>query len=167
MDRLRRYLEVATNAAIVAACILIAYVAVTRFILPQRSGSSADGPHVGMALNISAVDWGTSHQNVVLALSTQCHFCSESAPFYRKLMAAAQAKRIAVVAVLPQTVDQDRVYLQALGLDIRFVQQMALSKIGVVATPTVMLTDAKGMTTGVWVGKLSDSAQAEVISKFQ
>ena len=82
-------------------------------------------------------------------------------------MAAAQAKRIAVVAVLPQTVDQDRVYLQALGLDIRFVQQMALSKIGVVATPTVMLTDAKGMTTGVWVGKLSDSAQAEVIAKFQ
>ena len=167
MDRLRKYTEVGSNVAIVLVCILIAYVAVTRYILDKPSDHSLGGARVGSTLDISGVNWGASNQNVVLALSTQCHFCSESAPFYRKLMAAAQAKGAPVVAVLPQTVNQSKVYLQTMGLDTRYVQQVPLSKIGVVATPTVLLTDRKGITTGVWVGKLSDSAQAEVLSKVQ
>lgn len=166
MDRFRKYLEVGSNIAILLVCVVITYVAVTRFIFPKPNDKSIIGPTVGSKLNIPEFNLGEVNQSIVLVLSTECRFCSESMPFYTQLLVAARAHRIPVVAVLPQGVDESHVYLQAHGLDIQDIKQVQLDRIGVVATPTVLLIHGAGLVEGVWVGELSSASQAEVLSRI-
>jgi hypothetical protein len=166
MDRLRKYVEVGSNIAILIVCALIAYVAITRFILPKPHDNSISGPTVGSKLNIPEFDLGQKKQGIVLAISTQCHFCTESMPFYSQLVASAQARGTAVIAVLPQAIDESHVYLNAHGLNIQNIKQMQLDRIGVSATPTILLIRGAGLIEGVWVGKLPATSQAEVLARI-
>ncbi len=166
MDRFRKYLEVGSNVAILLVCALIAYVAITRFILPKPHDKSISGPTVGSKLNMPEFDLGEKNQGIVLAISTQCRFCSESMSFYSQLVATAQARGIPVVAVLPQGIDESHVYLQAHGLNIQNIKQMQLDRIGVLATPTILFIHGAGLIEGVWVGELSSTSQAEVLARI-
>ena len=167
MDRWKKYFELAANAAIVCTCILIAYVAITRFALPNDATRNNQSLIAGTKLSVANVDWSHHEQNLVLVLSTQCHFCSESAPFYQELVSAAHRKQTPVVAILPQTTAESRLFLEHLGLDIPDVRQMPLSSIGVGGTPTVLVIDGKGTVLKVWVGKLPANDQADVLAQLQ
>jgi hypothetical protein len=102
----------------------------------------------------------------VLALSTTCHFCSESAPFYQRLK-QQKPDNVYLVAVLPQPVEDSRNYLNKLGVETNDVVQGSLSSIGVSGTPTLLLVDKTGSVAGLWVGKLSDSDAARVIEQIR
>jgi hypothetical protein len=167
MDRMRRNLDLATNVAILLVCILIGYVALTRYILPGPTTERIDGPQIGTRLNIQGLPWEASNQYLVLALSTQCHFCSESAPFYQKLSAAAEAKGVPIIAVLPQPIEQSKQYLETIGVQTQHQLQMQLSKINVVGTPTIVLTDRQGIAKNIWVGKLSGEQEADVLKRIE
>jgi len=166
MNKFRKYVEVGSNIAILLVCALIAYVAITRFILPKPHDNSISGPTVGSKLNIPEFDLGEKNRGIVLAISTQCRFCSESMPFYSQLVAAAQTCGIPVIAVLPQGIAESHVYLQSHGLNIQDIKQMPLDRIGVLATPTILLIRGAGLIEGVWVGELPSTSQAEVLARI-
>ena len=105
---------------------------------------------------------------MLLALSSKCHFCSESAPFYQRLNdEMAQHTGARLIAVFPQEVGEGKQYLSALGVKIEDVRNATLNSIGVNGTPTLIIIDSKGRIEQSWVGKLSPEKEAEVISRVK
>jgi Redoxin len=112
---------------------------------------------------LPGVDWSRNGRTLVLAISTQCHFCRESTPFYRKLQQEA-GKNVKMVAVLPQPVAEAEQYLNGEGVHVDQVKQASLGTIGIHGTPTMLLVDGKGVVAKVWTGKLSEPEQEQVLS---
>lgn len=101
-----------------------------------------------------------------LQLQTSCHFCNESAPFYKRLIEDVKGKDIKLVAVIPTDIEKSRSHLDKLGLTNLDVKQASLNSIQVNGTPTLILIDQKGEIINSWVGKLPPNKEAEVISKL-
>jgi hypothetical protein len=162
MDSWAKRLEIAVNIAILCVVIMVAALTGQRF----WNARSSSGPGIGTKILLPGVDWSRSRQNLVLALSTTCHFCSESADFYKKLLPAAADRGIPVVAVLPQTPAAGRLYLDGLGVPASEVLQSSLNSIDVAATPTVLVVDATGKIREAWVGKLSPEREQQVMASL-
>lgn len=119
---------------------------------------------VGKLLPLENANWSQGKKNVVLYVSNTCHYCSESAPFYQRLVSEGNKKGIQFTAVMPQPVDQGRAYLEKLGVSIENIYQDKLDKIGIRGTPTLMIVDNQGIIKNVWLGKLSVEREAEVLN---
>jgi len=155
-------IETATNAAILCAFVLVCALAAKRLLEPSSRGSGS--PSVGAKVSLQGVDWSKANQNLVLALSTGCHFCSESADFYQRLVPSATGHGTRVLAVLPQPISDGRSYLDKLGIAASEVVQSPLSAVEVSATPTVLLVDSKGRIQKAWVGKLDPEREQQVMA---
>jgi peroxiredoxin len=155
-------LEIATNVAILCAFLLVAALAAKRLWEPSSSRSSA--PSIGAKVSLQGIDWSESRQNLVLALSTGCRFCSESADFYRRLVPSANSNGTRVLAILPQSVSDGRFYLETLGVPVSDVVQSPLSAVDVSGTPTVLLVDGQGKIRKAWVGKLGPEQEQQVLA---
>lgn len=173
--------EVLTNIAVTIASLVLCSVLVKKeFFTGSRTAAaitSSTSPlsvnaksksllQTGMKISLPGVDWSKSNGTLVFALSTGCHFCSESAPFYQ-ILQQRKPKDVRFVAVFPQTIDQSDEYLRKLGLAMGDVVQSPLASVGVSGTPTIVFVDAQGTVQGVWVGKLSEDQSARVLAKLQ
>ena len=172
-------LEVLANIAVIVTSIIVCTVLVRRYVLPPSKGatvavsaapasdsrglSSTRSIERGTKIVLPAIDWTKSDRTLLLALSTTCHFCSESAPFYQKLRQEKQ-DNVRLVALFPQAVQESRAYLDKLGVQVDDITQAPLSAVGASGTPTLLLLDNQGAVTESWVGKLSDKAAEEVRS---
>ena len=164
---IRNKLEAAANAATIVAALLLSVVLVKVYLLPRQAIPRAGGGPaiaVGAKLNTALpdVDWRKNGQTLVLAISTQCHFCTESAPFFRTLSSKA-GKRIRIVALLPQPVETAQKYLSKEGVRVDQIKQVALSRIGVVGTPTMLLVNSEGTVTKLWEGELRAQEQEQAL----
>ena len=162
-------LEVLTNLAIVFAAVLLSVVLIKNYLLPYYS---KDGPRdfsvpAGAKVSLPGVDWSNNNQTLLLVLQKGCHFCTESAPFYQRLVREmAGRENIHLIAVLPQTSDEGKKYLDDLGVTIEEVKQAQLGSIGVYGTPTLILVNNQGVVITSWVGKLSADGEAEVLRRL-
>jgi peroxiredoxin len=156
-------LEVAINLSILCAFLMVAALAAQR-LLNKRSTSH---PSIGAKITVTGIDWSKSKQNLVLALSTTCHFCSESADFYKRLVPDATRHGINVVAVLPQPPNSSRSYLNGLGVSVPEIFQSSLGSIDVTGTPTLLVVDAKGKILKAWIGKISGAQEEEVLEALR
>jgi hypothetical protein len=177
MSNPRHTIEALANVAILVVAVLLSIVLVKNYLLrpalsTARAGQAAARPTAGRAaplgeqINLPDVDWRQHEQGLVLALSSTCHFCTESAPFYRRLLAECGG-RTQIVAVLPQSQQDGRQYLSRLGLTIADVRQAALASIGVEGTPTLLLVDRNGVVQDAWVEKLPPAEEARVFSRLR
>ncbi len=161
---MHKILESVANVAILVTCLAIGATLIRNHSVPQHlPDRSAHGIHVGEQVPLSAVDWKAHRKTLILALSTTCQFCTESAPLYKMIAEATTAKGgIEILAVFPQPVEVSRKYLSDLGVDIRDIRQARLSELKVRATPTIVLADASGIVERVWVGKVSNAEEDEL-----
>lgn len=133
-----------------------------------RSRSGFVAPGVGARFHLPGIDWTAGTHTLVLVLSTTCHFCSDSAPFYRRLL--DQARKEAgwrTIAVLPQPSDDARPYLLGLGIAADQILQASLASLGTGGTPTLVVVDSEGVVTASWFGRLSNAAETEVLALFR
>ena len=162
-------LELLTNLAIVVAAVLLSVVLIKNYLLPARS---KDGPRdfrvpAGAKVSLPGVDWSNNNQTLLLVLQKGCHFCTESAAFYQRLVRETEGRgSIHLIAVLPQAPDESRKYLDELGVAIEEVKQAQLDSIGVHGTPTLILVNNQGVVMTSWVGKLSADGEAEVLRRL-
>lgn len=166
MASFEKRLEIAVNLAILCAFLMVAALAGQRLWQVHTTGKTSE-PHVGTKVSVAGVDWASSGRTVVLALSTTCHYCSESAAFYRKLISEAVKHRVPVVAVLPQPTAEGRSYLDALGLHVQDVLQTPLDAVDAAATPTLLVVDKSGSISKAWVGKLAPERESQVLASLQ
>ncbi|MFN2454063.1 MAG: hypothetical protein ABR577_07560 [Pyrinomonadaceae bacterium] len=127
--------------------------------------ASIPATQVGSKVSIPGVNWARNNQTLLIVLREGCHFCSDSAEFYRRLVKAQGAHANAkLVAVLPGTIVDSRKYLNSLGVPIDDIRQAQSGAVGVRGTPTLLLVNDKGTVTKSWVGRLPTDKEAEVIS---
>ena len=163
MKNIARTVEVIANVAIICVAISLGVVLISRTIRSSRVTVSESGNTArakDQKIQLPGVDWSRNQQTLVLAISSTCHFCTESAEFYRLISARA---RIHTVAVLPQGAEEARNYLTDLGVKVDEVLQVPLSSIDVSGTPTLMLISHDGTVIKTWIGKLPPVEEKEVL----
>lgn len=148
--------------------VLVAYCAVILF--QRHFGYSADhkGPD-GAALSVGEkvpidVDWHRNRHTLVMVLQVGCHFCSESAPFYRALLKKQAQGDWQAIAVLPQSVRAATAYMTSAGYSPSRVLQMDMSAVGALYTPTLFLVDGNGKLQQQWIGALQRAGENDVAS---
>lgn len=172
-NKLTRGLEVSANVAIIIVAVLLVVVLVRHQLLPgAQTQATAPQPHVmaaaGSKLPLSGVNWAENGRTLLLALSAKCHFCTESAEFYKRLAEARTGRSdIRMVAVLPQDVSEGQAYLDRLGVKVDEVRQSSLDSVGATGTPTLIMVDEEGAATEVWVGKLPPDKEIEVLDRLR
>ena len=170
-------LEVLANIAVLITSVVLCSVLVKKYFFsaakqeasveavqsksPASSASRRPSIQAGRKISLPGIDWSKSERTLLLALSTTCHFCTESAPFYQQLQ---RQKRddVHLVALLPQPLQESRIYLDKLGIKVDDVAQSPLNFVGVSGTPTLLLIDNQGAVIDSWVGKLSEGAGEQV-----
>jgi len=177
-----RKLEVLANIAVIVTSVVLCSVLVRKYFFARNkqtvaatassttsafgNAPSKRGPQPGTKISLPGIDWSKPTRTIVLALSTTCHFCSESAPFYQNL-ARQKSDNVGLIAVLPQPVEDSKNYLNKLGVKTTDVIQSSLSSIGASGTPTLLLVDNSGSITASWVGKLPEAEAAKVIEQVR
>jgi len=168
MSGIIKRIELVANLVIIAVAILLGVVLVRNYLLPrsrapQQAAAASIPP--GTKLSLAGVDWKANGRTLVLALSTQCHFCTESAPFYQRVaQERSKAGNLRLIAVLPQPVADSHRYLKELGVTVDAVQQLPLDSLGVKGTPTLIVANSEGVVADSWRGKLTSDKEAEVLS---
>jgi len=162
-------IETLANVMTIVVSVVLSVVLVKQFLLPPRARRAANqGVAVGASLknSLPGVDWGKNGRTLVLAISTRCHFCTDSAPFFKRID-KERPKDLKLLAVLPQPVEESRKYLDGEGVHVDDVRQAAPESIGVVGTPTLLLVDGRGKVSDVWRGKLQPDDEQRVIASLR
>lgn len=169
MNKLTQKIELVANIFIIIVAVAIVGVLVQRYFLTPKPAVNQQvriEPKIGAKMEVADMNWSQQSKTLILALQTSCHFCNDSAPFYKRIIQSVQNKNIKLVAVLPTGVEESAAHLKELGLTNMDVKQMSLSGLQVSGTPTLILTDEKGEITNYWVGKLTPEKETEVINKL-
>jgi hypothetical protein len=158
-----RKLEIAANVAIIVVAVIASIVLVRNYMARSTVQMTREQITAGDKLPMPGVPWEGNGNTVVLALSTNCHYCSESAPFYKRLTTELSRRRAHLMIVMPQPIDEGRKYVQGLGLDAGDVRQVPLRALKIRGTPTLAMVDGEGVVSDVWEGMLQPEREQEVL----
>jgi len=135
MKKLFRIAQFGAIVCIMGLSIVLAILVLRQFLVPSVNGEPPTSPPpstssaasavtknsraslLGKVLRLPNVDWATNKTTVVLYLSTSCHFCSESSPFYQRLAQEKLKLNFKLVAVLPQNEEAAKTYLESLDME--------------------------------------------------
>jgi hypothetical protein len=171
MKHLSKKIEMIANLAIILVAMLLTIAIVERYRFvpkaPNTSPVAGVPTQPGTKLSLPGVDWSKSERTLVMVLSTGCHFCSESAPFYQRL-AQEKTRRggIRIVAVLPQDTADVQKYLSEHGVSVDEIKHLSPGEVQVSGTPTLILADRNGSVVATWLGKLPPDKEGEVLSRL-
>jgi hypothetical protein len=165
-------LEKTTNVAIIVACAFLIGTLVRNYHLSSGPASRAQPIPKGSVVNLpgaASAGQQAAAPTLVLALSKNCHYCQESEGFYQKLTALknSSSQGLRMVAVLPESKEEAESYLKEHGIGADVVISASVSQIGVEGTPTLMLLDRENKLQEIWVGKLNDSQETQVIDRLK
>jgi thioredoxin-related protein len=173
MRDLSKKLEIGAHIAIIVVAILVSVVLVKNYLLPHRDQPdtrSDTRPQVsaGTRLSVPDIDWAKNGRTLMVVLSTNCRFCTASAPLYQQIaQETSQRQDIKVIALFPQPVADAEKYLSSLGVAISEVKQITPDVVGVRGTPTLLLVDNTGTVQKVWIGKLPPDKESEVLKELR
>lgn len=171
MSNLTKKIEMMANIAIIVVALLIVAVLTRQYLFPKQSpnptaqSAAPRAPKTGDAVALSGVPWQQNGKTLLLAVSPTCRFCTESAPFYRRLVEKRGDARL--IALVPQTVGEGQSYMKNLGVDISDVRQVSFDDLAVSGTPTLILVNGDGKVAETWVGALKPETENEVLSRLQ
>jgi hypothetical protein len=174
LNSLFKKAELLANVAVVVLATVAVVVSIDRLI--ERRSLNSQAPRIpGSAptadlskLPKLGVDWSRTERTLLLSLSKDCHFCTDSAPFYQRLgQIRAKNPNVRLVAFFPQSVGEGQEYLQRLGVQVDEVRQYPSGEVVAKGTPTLILVDRRGEVLGTWVGKLSPDKETEVARRVE
>ena len=158
-------LEAIANVSVIVVALVIAYrMLMGNAGLPVVPRSLAPGDRLPRA---PGIDWSRHKRTLVLALNSGCHFCEESASFYRTLVRekrgrAPKSDGVAIIAVFPNDADAVQRFLRNDQLALQSIASVPLAAWGVVATPTILLVDSTGRVDRSWLGVLTPQQESDV-----
>jgi hypothetical protein len=158
-----RKLETLTNIAVITVAVLASTVLVRNRLLTRAPLRAPRQIAAGAKVSVPGLDWRAKGTTFLMALSPTCHFCTESAPFYRRLAAELSNRPVQLTALFPEGSEKGGEYLKGLGLQVSDVREGSFSSLHIRGTPTLILVDEQGVVRNVWAGKLSPETEREVI----
>jgi hypothetical protein len=163
---LKDTLETSTNVAVLLVAVaLLSMFSTNYFFKPAR-------PHLRQGLEkgqifgqVRNVDYRASEQTLLIALNTNCSYCRDNLPFFRKLLAAQHKsdRSLRIVALFPNKADEVAEYVKAHELIIETVPELDFGTLRVSGTPTMILINQSGEVDDFWVGKLQDPEADELV----
>jgi thioredoxin-related protein len=133
-----------------------------RFTAESKT-SSEDRSYIGKRLQIPEADWRQSHLNAVLFISTKCHFCEQSTPFYRRISAISpQPARVPLSIVTYDPQETMKAFLARSQVQITTIFNAAPAVLGLTRTPTLLFVDRDGTVVRAFEGLLDSAKQQEV-----
>lgn len=163
-------LEVATNISIIVVALLFGGVLVKKILLTDSAPAhtSKENIAVGSEVNTPPVDWSKNGSTLLLVLSTDCHFCNESVPFYQKLSRqTADNDKVKMIAAFPQETSDAEAYLKSNGVSVSQTYQADPPAIGVGGTPSLLLIDQNGKVIRTWFGKQSADEETKILEQIR
>lgn len=161
---LAKKIELAANIGIVITAVLVVIFFIRNYT--QRPNDPQRTVALGSKFALKNVNWQASGKNLVFAVSTTCHYCTESAAFYRELVEECRQQHVRTIAVLPQPQAEAQAYLSGEGVDVDEIRQAPLSDLDIGGTPTLVLVNQAGVVKQVWRGKLPSEKEKDVITKL-
>lgn len=159
-------IETIANAAIIVVAVLLSGFLAQKYFFSENSQPKPTEIVKGTKISLPDVNWLQNRKTLLVVLQKDCRFCSESMPFYKKLVGKSKEKGIQMVAVLPDSREEGIQYLKENGVEIQEFRQSKLGEINVRGTPTLILTDEKGEVLNSWIGKLSFEKENEVMDSL-
>lgn len=171
LDKIVKKTELVANIAIIVVALLLGFVLVKKYVLPGKDAAPTAriDPRIpaGTKASLTGVDWARNGQTLLLVLSTDCRYCTESAPFYQRLTRETTGRSdVHLIALFPQEIEEGKKYLANLGVPIDEIRQASPGSTGAGGTPTLILVDGEGVVKSSWVGKLSAPEESEVINQL-
>lgn len=111
--------------------------------------------------------WGTNRPTLVIAMQIGCRWCELSASFYRDLLSRDANGAFQIIVAMPVSVSQGKAYLTKLDVNVPDVRQVDFVKLGVHATPTLIVIDGHGQVSSIWEGYLSADRQADLLNELR
>jgi hypothetical protein len=163
-----RSVEIAANFATLGLAVLLSVAILRNHVVtapaPARPNTVGFQQPLTAGTDLSkrlpGIAWERNGRTLLLALSTHCHFCTESMPFFRRVRKSL-GKDVMLVGMMPEPVAEAESYLKREGVQLDELRQVTLSLVGVVGTPTMLLVDRRGIVLQAWVGKLDLDKQRE------
>lgn len=159
-----------SNRVLNSMTVLIAMLAlgllVKQYLLPPPNAPLPEGPSVGSRVDLTGVHLPTNRRTLILAMQVGCHWCEESAGFYRDLIRSDTNGPVHLVAVLPQPIPQDEKFFNSLSLKFKDIRQVDFPRLKVYATPTLMLIGIDGRVEKIWMGMQSPNGEADVFKSL-
>lgn len=168
MAKEKSTLDTVANIAIILVCAIAAVVLIRNQFFPPRPPGAPPQVEKGERFDqLKAVVPAGTNRALVVAVSPTCHFCNESMPFYKELIDQRNQKSspVKVIAAVPneQAKAEESQKFASAGANPDGMVHMDFSAIKVPGTPTLLLVDNEGKVLNVWVGKLDEDRQKEVL----
>ncbi len=169
----RSKLDTAANIAIILVCIVAATVLIrNNFFPPQAAAPPGMEPvEKGDRLEVlkAAMPQG-SDRTLFVMLQPNCGYCNESMPFYKRLIDQRNQKgsNVKVVAAVgqPAAEAEEAQKLAAAGVQPDGLTTVDFAAAKVPGTPALLLVDNQGEVLDVWVGKLDEDKEEEVLERL-
>jgi thioredoxin-related protein len=167
----RSRLDIAANVAIIVVCAIASFVLIRNQFFPPAPPAPPGAVKEGERLDaLRSVVPAGAERTVVLAVSPQCHFCNESMPFYKRLLdkrnRAGSSTRFVAAVPTTQARDEEAKTFAASGIKPDALVQVDFHALKVPGTPTLMLVDRDGKVLGVWVGKLDERRERDILARL-
>lgn len=171
MSWYRPGLERIGQLAFIAMCLVVCAVGIQRLLASPVAAPGRPAPlQPGTKVDLhQALKPNRAQGSLVLALSTNCQYCTDSMPFYRTLAAldVVSDGRIQLAAVSLQPEEQMRAYLESHQIAVRPVVLFRDSGLAIRGTPTVVLVDRSGTVVNSWAGQLQPAEEAALVREVQ
>jgi thioredoxin-related protein len=162
-------IELIANICTIAAAFVFV-VSIGWFFLRYNASllNSRSSIQKGTKMMLPDVNWSTSPKTLLLVLSTDCKYCTASAPFYRRLVNnAAETANTRLIAIFPQSTNESRKYLAKQEVKIDALKQAVPASVGVRGTPTLILVDSNGVVIQSWDGMVRPDVESEVLASVK
>jgi thioredoxin-related protein len=139
-------LERTTHIFLIALCAVSILFLLERGVRPAPQVRAGRSEWESKVLDLPGADWTKSRMNVVLYVSSSCHFCRESSSFYR-LLAEERRKLSSPVAFTVLSKKSDggvREWLTEQRIEVDNAYDVP-TKFRLRGTPTLLLVDSTGV----------------------
>jgi len=163
-------LERATYVALIAVSCISAWVLIkNQFPIPRASRASTVSPLRGETITLKDVVWEQAPQSVVIVLSAHCHWCRESVPLYQKLSTLHKATKAAfqLIAISADAGDELSRFLAANLIEVDRIIPADVARLGIQATPTVLLVNRQGRVESSWRGAMRSSDESAFLKTLR
>jgi len=162
--------EAVVNIAVLVMSVTVVYAVVQRFVVPTYfRGQSTSGYRAGDVLtgSLGELPLSPSRLSALLIVSNHCDYCTDSAPFYRTLLAShphAPGGTFQTIILGGTGLEDAKAFATTnllLADHILAMPKDAWARVS--GTPTLLLVDSSGRVVGSWTGKLSSRGERQVV----
>ncbi|MFL6258356.1 MAG: peroxiredoxin family protein [Thermoanaerobaculia bacterium] len=163
-------LDTAANIAIIIVCAIAAVVLIRNQFFPKQAAAPGNMPQIEKGEKYAQLQQVVpvgANRALVVAVQPGCHYCNDSMPFYKRLIDERNQKGSAVKFVAAVPSDDAKApesqKFAAAGTQPDSMVKLDFGAVKVPGTPTLVLVDNSGKVLNVWVGKLDEGGEKEVL----